>query len=481
MKILFAASEAVPFAKTGGLADVAGSLPPALAALGHDVRLVMPRYRSVDARRFGLKQIASFFVPLGSWQERCEILEGKLGKNVTVYFINKNVYFDRPELYQTRQGDFPDNAERFTFFSRAVLELCKALDFVPDIVHCHDWQTGLVCFFLKTFYRGGAPFQRSRSVFTVHNVGYQGNFWHWDMRFIGDVWEHYTPEGLEFWDKISFLKAGIVYSDIITTVSRTYSREIQTTEYGYGLEGVFAKRSADLFGIVNGIDYAEWDPATDESIAKKYSAARPAGKADCKRDLLKKTGLPAADSPLIGMVARLVDQKGLDILSEALPDIMALGLQLVILGAGEEKYQRLLAQAAADHPGRMRVILKYDDLLARAIYAGADMFLMPSRYEPCGLGQLIALRYGTIPVVRKTGGLSDTVENYNSRTGRGTGFLFKDYSAKALTACLKQALTVYQDTKKWKQLMRSCMEQDFSWDRSAAEYEKVYRKALKKK
>ncbi len=481
MKILFAASEAVPFAKTGGLADVAGSLPPALAALGHDVRLVMPRYRGVDPERFGLKQVASFSVPLGSWHERCDVLEGSLPNNVIVYFIQKDAYFDRSDLYQTEQGDFPDNAERFTFFSRAVLELCRALGFAPDIVHGNDWQTGLVSFYLKTIYQGAPPFERTRSVFTVHNLGYQGNFWHWDMRYVGDLWQHYTPEGLEFWDRISFLKAGLVYSDIITTVSKTYSREIQTEEYGCGLEGVLAKRSKDLVGIVNGIDYKEWDPAQDRSIAKPYTPSRLAGKAVCKRAILRKTGLSNEALPLAGMVTRLVDQKGLDILSEALPEILSLDVQLVILGTGDLKYHGLLSEAAEGSEGRMRVLLTYDDALAKSIYAGCDLFLMPSRYEPCGLGQLIALRYGTVPVVRKTGGLTDTVRNYNPRTGQGTGFVFKDYTAGALVEGLKRALPLYHRRQQWKTLMREGMKQDFSWEYSAAEYEKVYRKVLKKK
>ncbi len=482
MKILFAASEAVPFAKTGGLADVAGSLPPALAALGHDVRVVMPRYRSTDPKRFDLKQVATFNVPLGSWQERCDVLQGRMGKNVTVYFIDKDIYYDRPELYRTAKEDYPDNAERFTFFSRAVLELCRELDFRPEIVHCNDWQTGLVPFFLKTLYGGNAPFERTKSVFTVHNLGYQGTFWHWDMRYLGIGWEHFTPEGIEFWGKISFLKAGLVYSDVLTTVSKTYSREVQTSEYyGHGLEGVLAKRAGDLYGIVNGIDYAEWDPARDASIAKKYGVLRPAGKAACKKELLKAIGLPLRDTPLIGMVTRLVTQKGLDILADSLPDMMALGVQLVVLGTGEEQYHRVLTEAAALYPRQMRVLLRYDDRLAKRIYAGCDLFLMPSQYEPCGLGQLIALRYGTVPIARKTGGLADTVQDYNGRTGRGTGFVFEDYTASALVECLKRALALYGDEKKWKRLMQSGMKQDFSWKRSAREYVTVYRKALRKK
>ncbi len=267
-----------------------------------------------------------------------------------------------------------------------------------------------------------SPLGRTKTVFTVHNLGYQGAFWHWDMRLTGLGWDVFTPEGIEFWGKINFLKAGLVYSDIITTVSKTYSREIQTPEYGHGLDGVLAKRSADLYGIVNGIDYTDWDPAQDASIAKTYSAARLAGKAVCKKALLKRTGLsPGPMSRLIGMVTRLADQKGLDILTEALPEIMAMGMQLIILGTGEEKYHRILTDAATRYPDQMRVLLRYDDALAKSIYAGCDMFLMPSRYEPCGLGQMIALRYGTVPVVRKTGGLADTVVNYNPKTGRGTG------------------------------------------------------------
>ncbi len=481
MKVLFAASEAVPFAKTGGLADVAGSLPQALAALGHDVRVVIPRYGSIDPVKNKLKNVATFTVPVGSWHERCDVLEGRLGRDITVYFIKKDIYFDRADFYQNKQGDFPDNAERFTFFSRAVLELCRHLDFAPDIIHTNDWQTGLTSFFLRTVYRGTKLFEGTRNVFTIHNLGYQGNFWHWDMRFVGDAWHYFNPEGFEFWGNISFLKAGLVYSDIVTTVSRTYSREIQTPEYGHGMEGVLTKRSSDLFGIVNGIDYEEWDPARDPFIAKKFSADRPAGKADCKAALRKKIGLPTNDAPLVGMVTRLVDQKGLDIVTEAFPGIMKLGAQFVVLGTGEAKYQKFFAEAASRYPKQARALLKYDEAVAKAIYAGGDLFLMPSRYEPCGLSQLIALRYGTVPVVRRTGGLTDTVTNYSPRTGKGSGFVFEEYASGPLLAGLKRAIETYREPKVWKQLMKNGMEQDFSWEKSAKEYEKVYRKALKKK
>ncbi len=480
MKILFAASEAAPFAKTGGLADVSGSLPRALAALGHDVSVVIPRYRQVDVAAYKLKPVASFFVPLGSWRERCDVLKGSMGRDVTVYFVNKDIYYDRPDLYRTAQADYPDNAERFIFFSRAVLELCGALDLRPQIVHCNDWQTGLVPLYLKKSYGASAALGRARSVFTVHNLGYQGLFWHWDMSLTGLGWDVFTPEGIEFWGRMNLLKAGLVYSDIITTVSRTYSREIQTPEYGYGLDGVLLSRSRDLYGIVNGIDYGEWNPARDRNIPRTYSAARPAGKAVCKKELLARLDLQDSGEPLVGMVTRLADQKGLDILTEALPDILALGARLVILGTGDAKYAKILTDAANRHGDRMRVLLQYNDGLAKNIYAGSDLFLMPSHYEPCGLGQMIALRYGTVPVVRKTGGLADTVADYNVRTGRGTGFLFEQYSSTALVRCLRRALDVYGDAEKWKKLVQAGMKQDFSWEQSAREYVKVYRKALEK-
>jgi starch synthase len=480
MKILFAASEAAPFSKTGGLADVAGSLPPALAGLGHEVALVMPRYRQVDIAANKLKRIATFHVPLGDWQERCDVLRGRTAGNVTVYFINRNIYFDRPGLYTSGQADYPDNAARFIFFSRSVLELCIALDFRPDIIHCNDWQTGLVPLYLRRAYRSAAALRRAASVFTIHNLGYQGRFWHWDTRLIGLGWDVFTPDGIEFWGMVNLLKAGIVFSDMVTTVSRTYSSEIRTPEYGCGLEGALEKRAADLRGIVNGIDYRAYDPAKDRSLSVRYSAANPAGKAACKRALLKQLGLPDRGAPLIGMVTRLADQKGLDLAAESLPRIMRLDAQCVILGTGDDRYHRLLSQAASEHPGAMRVLLEYNDALAKQIYAGCDIFLMPSRYEPCGLGQMIAQRYGTVPVVRKTGGLADTVMDYEADPANGTGFLFTDYSASALLDALDRCLTVYEDKLRWNRIVRHCMKQDFSWQHSAREYIKVYREAMKK-
>jgi starch synthase len=481
MKILFATSEAAPFAKTGGLADVAGSLPPAIASLGHEVSVVMPRYRQVDVHALKLRQVATFTVPLGTWKERCDVLMGTTGGNVTVYFINKDVFYDRPELYGTTHGDYSDNAERFIFFSRSVLELCDALQMKPDIIHCNDWQTGLVPLYLNRLYRGAEALRKTKTVFTVHNLGYQGLFWHWDMPLTGLDWDVFTPDGVEFWGKMNLLKAGLVSADIITTVSKTYSREIQTAEYGYGLEGVLKKRSADLYGIVNGIDYDTYDPLHDRAIPRRYGSTRLSGKAECKKKLLELVKLPDKRDPLIGMVTRLVDQKGMDILADALPDIMALGVQLVILGTGEAAYHRILADAAARYGDALRVIFQYDEGLAKYIYAGCDMFLMPSRYEPCGLGQLIALRYGTVPIVRKTGGLSDTVADCNAGADRCTGFLFEEYSSTALMNGLRRALEVFSNKVKWRRLMRAGMTQDFSWEHSAKEYVKLYRKTMRKK
>jgi starch synthase len=481
MNILFATSEAAPFAKTGGLADVAGSLPPAIASLGHEVSVVMPRYRRVDVHALKLKRVATFTVPLGTWKERCDVLMGSMGRNVTVYFINKDVFYDRPELYGTTHGDYSDNAERFIFFSRSILELCVALRVEPDIIHCNDWQTGLVPLYLNKLYGSAEMLRQTKTVFTVHNLAYQGLFWHWDMPLTGLDWNVFTPDGIEFWGKMNLLKAGLVSADIITTVSKTYSQEIQTSEYGCGLEGALRKRSADLYGIVNGIDCKTYDPLHDRAIPQRYGISRLTGKAGCKKKLLELVKLPDRGDPLIGMVTRLVDQKGMDILTDALPDIMALGVQLVILGTGDAVYHRLLSEAATRYGNAMRVLLQYDEGLAKNIYAGCDMFLMPSRYEPCGLGQMIALRYGTVPIVRKTGGLSDTVADCSDGAGRCTGFLFEEYSAPALIDGLRRALELFGNKTKWQRLMRAGMKQDFSWEHSAKEYVKLYRKAIRKK
>lgn len=475
MNILFAASEVAPFAKTGGLADVAGSLPQALAALGNVVRVVLPRYRCIDPAVYNLRHTATFYVPFGSWKERCDVLEGNFG-DMTVWFVDKNIYYNRPGLYHDGGKDYHDNAERFVFFSSALPEICRILGFKPHIIHCNDWQTGLAPLYLKKFYHNDFILQKTRTVFTIHNLGYQGIFPATDFRLTRLGPEDFTPDGVEFYGSMNFLKAGILFSDIVTTVSKTYSREIQTPEYGHGLDGVLRRRSRDLIGIINGIDYDKWNPAKDAFIAKAYSADRLGGKKLCRTALLAETGLSDTTGPVIGMVTRLTAQKGLDILLDAISELMSMNIRLVILGSGDEEYHRRLEDASRTFRDRMRVFLKYDDGLARRIYAGADMFLMPSRYEPCGLGQMYALRYGAVPVVRRTGGLADTVINVNPRSGAGTGFLFKEYAGHALVESIRRAVHAFQNKKLWQRIMRAGMKVDFSWKHSAKEYVKVYRK-----
>lgn len=474
--------EAVPFAKTGGLADVAGALPKALKNAGADVILVIPKYRTVDEAKFKLKETGiTIKVPIAGGFKKGTVLKGKLEGNIPVYFIRNDNYYDREALYGTPDGDYPDNAERFIFFSRAVLELCKAIDFKADVVHCNDWQTALIPVYMKTLYRDDPFFSKTASVLTVHNLGYQGLFWHFDMHLTGLGWDLFTPEGIEFFGKINLLKGGLVFSDIITTVSKGYSREIQTEELGHGLEGVIGQRKNALYGIINGIDYDEWDPAKDSCLAANYTSEDTKGKAICKAELQQLYALPVKkDVPLIAMISRLAGQKGFDLVEGAVDELMAMDIQMVFLGTGDRKYQELLEEIASRYPKKAGVRIGYDVALAHKIEAGADIFLMPSRYEPCGLNQLYSLRYGTIPVVRATGGLDDTIKNFNPKTGNGNGFKFKDYSSEALLRGVNKAVELYRDKRKWKKVMQNAMACDFSWERSAEEYMKAYKKALTK-
>lgn len=504
MNVLIASPEAVPFCKTGGLADVAGALPKVLEKLGIEVSLILPLYRKV--KREGLKPMnLNIRVPISDRIENASIWKGKTGNSVPVYFIEKDRYYDREELYQTSEGDYTDNAERFIFFSRAILEGVKAIGLKPDVIHANDWQTAMVPVYLKTIYKDDPFFKKTASLLTIHNLGYQGLFWHLDMHLTGLGWEYFTPEGIEFYGKINLLKGGIIFSDIITTVSKTYSKEIQTVEYGFGLDGVLRKRKKDLYGIVNGIDYDEWNPETDRHIPSKYSMNDIKGKIQCKKALQREMGLREKDSPLIGMITRLTSQKGLDILSESIEDLMRLDLQLIILGEGEENYQKILLDISKRFPEKAGIKIGFDNILAKKIYAGSDFFLMPSKYEPCGLGQLISLRYGTIPIVRKTGGLADTIKEFRAKSyptnnppipplekvgergfekgGRGgisgNGFLFEKYSASALLKTVEKALSFYHNKDIWRSLIFNAMSSDFSWEASAKKYLNIYRKATK--
>jgi len=474
MKILLVSSEAIPFAKTGGLADVSGALPKALARLNQDVTLILPKYRQVNEKRFPLEKTSlEVKVPVGQRLESAEILAAQMEPNYRVLLIRKDSYYDREHLYGSPSGDYEDNAERFIFFCRAVLEIARTI--MPDLIHCHDWQSALVPVYLKTLYRADAFLARVSSVFTIHNIGYQGLFWHYDLPLTNLGWELFTPQALEFYGKLNFLKGGIVFADAVTTVSRKYMEEIQSPEFGAGLEGVLRDRRRDLYGILNGVDYDDWSPANDPFIREKYEAQRLSGKKACKTDLQKEFGLPVDGSiPVIGIISRLAEQKGFDLITSAMDDLMKEGIQLIMLGTGDEKYHLLLDSLAKKYPRQIGLKIAFDNTLAHKIEAGADMFLMPSRYEPCGLNQIYSLKYGTVPIVRAVGGLDDTIEDHRPGNRQGNGFKFRDYSPSALREAVGRALQVYGDPFAWKELMIRGMAADFSWDRSARTYMQVY-------
>ncbi|MBI3007956.1 MAG: glycogen synthase GlgA [Candidatus Omnitrophica bacterium] len=479
LKIVFVSSEVVPFAKTGGLADVAGALPKALSELGHDVMVFMPKYGVISEDKYRLnKVIERIDVQLGDWPMEGSVHEGRFpGTEIPVYFIDNKDFFNRQELYQVHGKDYEDNLERFTFFSRAVLETLKKLDVQPNIIHCNDWQTGLVPAYLKTIYSNDPFFKDIKTVFTIHNIGYQGLFPKEKFHITGLGWDQFHFEKLEFHGKLSLIKGGLVYSDVITTVSKTYSREIQTEEYGYGLEGLLRHRNKDLYGVVNGIDYNVWNPMIDEHIPAKYGTDNLSGKGRCKKTLQRESGLAVKDVPLIGMITRLASQKGLDLVQEIMNDLVSMDVQFIILGTGEPVYHEFFKKTASEYPKKVAVTLGFDNALAHKIEAGSDIFLMPSRYEPCGLNQLYSLKYGTIPLVRKTGGLADTIVNYtpsNLKAGKSNGFVFKEYSSKALLNTIKDVARLYHRNNVWQKLMLNGMSQDFSWHHSALEYERLY-------
>ncbi|MBU0503325.1 MAG: glycogen synthase GlgA [Candidatus Omnitrophota bacterium] len=462
MKIVFCASEVVPFAKTGGLADVAGALPIALENQGQEVIVVMPGYKAVQ----NVKNIKSIRL-------NDKISYSIIGKNVKVYFIENDKYFNRDGLYGDKNGDHPDNLERFSYYCKEALNLLKEINFKPDMIHCHDWQSGLIPVYLKTTYSQDQFYKNIRTMFTIHNIGYQGLFSRQEFPKLGLDWSLFTMDTLEFYDKINILKGGLVFSDLITTVSATYSKEIQTKEFGFGLESILLKRRESVSGILNGLDYSVWDPATDKFIAKNYSLKTVSDKGKCKEDLQKACKLPLEkDIPLFGIVSRLAEQKGFDLLAADIDKICKLKAQLVILGTGDLKYHQLLEGMVKKYPKVISLNLKFDDCLAHKIYAGTDIFLMPSKYEPCGLGQLISLKYGTIPLVFKTGGLADTVNKDN-------GFIFDKYDPAELLKTIKKSIEVYKDGKKWPDLRFKAMKCDFSWAESAKKYIELYGKKAK--
>jgi len=459
MKIVFCASEVVPFAKTGGLADVAGALPLALEKRGVEIIVVMPRYEVITDSRFKIQRLKD------------DISYSVIGGKIKVYFIENDKYFNRDGLYGDKNGDHKDNLDRFSYYCRRTLTLLEEINYKPDIIHVHDWQASLIPVYLKSLYAASPFFSGTKTMLTIHNIGYQGLFPKEEFPRLGLDWSLFNIEGLEFYDKINILKGGIVFSDIVNAVSPTYSKEIQTLEFGFGLEGILTKRKDSVFGILNGLDYSLWNPQEDKFILKKYSSANPDDKYKNKEDLQRACGLPRdLNVPVLGIVSRLAQQKGFDILAESIDRICTMDLQLVILGTGEARYHEILEAVAKKYPKIISVHLKFDNALAHKIYAGSDIFLMPSKYEPCGLGQMISLRYGTIPLVFKTGGLADTVDEDN-------GFVFQRYTKEDLIKCIGEATAVYRDKKKWGALVRKSMEYNFSWDESAKKYIQSYEKA----
>ena len=479
MKILMVASEVEPYSKTGGLADVLGALPKALAELGHEVAVVSPLYRDTPVKNADVV-FDSLSVRVGKEMHFPRVVT-LLDDAVRHYFVAYDPFFDRDALYGDADGDYPDNPRRFFLFARAAMEIAK-LAFRPDLIHCHEWQAAMVPVLVRSVYSEDAALRETPILFTIHNLGYQGVF---EAPILGELGlpdELLSVDGLEYYGKISFLKGALIYSDALSTVSKKYASEIQTEEYGCGLEGVVRSRSEDLYGVLNGADYTQWNPERDPLIAARYTTEDLRGKETCKHDLLESYGLAVEDNrPLVGLVARLAWQKGGDLLIEAVDELMADDCAIVILAVGDAATAQALHEAARKYPDRFGFCEGFDEHLAHKIEAGADIFLMPSRYEPCGLNQMYSLRYGTVPVVRSTGGLDDTVTHYENGVADGTGFKFSEYSAAAMVDALRQAFAVYKDRDRWRTLMRNGMQCDYSWPASAREYQEIYDNMLEKR
>ncbi len=477
LNVLFASSEVFPFAKTGGLGDVAGSLPKAISKLGVDIRVVMPNYKSIPQQyKTDMEYIGYIFVDMSWRHQYCGIFK-LVREDVTYYFFDNEYYFGRNELY----GDF-DEAEQFTFFSKAIIEMLPLIGFKPDIIHCNDWQTGIVSLLLQANYKQDY-FSKIKTVFTIHNLKYQGIF---PKQVLSDLmnvdWQYFTPNGIEYHDCVNFMKAGLVYSNSISTVSPTYSQEIKTDFYGEGLMDILRQRSGDLYGILNGIDFERNDPKTDSRIYTNYSADSISLKYENKKQLQEELGLPVRpEVPVIGIISRLTSQKGFDLIECVLEEILQMDLQLVLLGKGDENYKYVFENAAYWHKDKVSANITFSDTLAQRIYAGSDMFLMPSLFEPCGLGQIFSFRYGSVPIVRETGGLNDTVLSYNEETGAGNGFTFANYNAHDMLNTIRRAVEFYYNRKDiWKLIVERGMRADFSWDKSAKEYKKMYQETMHK-
>lgn len=483
MKVLFSASECHPFAKTGGLADVVGTLPIYLEKLGVDVRVVMPRYYGIDKTKLK-KHDAPLGVPMGIIGEMwCAVYEGKLpNSNVPVYFIDHEGFYGRENLYNNDDGEgYMDNDNRFVFLSRATMQLCKMLDFAPDVLHAHDWHTAAVPLFLNTIYASDPHFAKTVSIITLHNMQHQGRFYNGLMNVLDVGWEHFNYREVEQGDAVNLLKAGITHATMINTVSPTYSREILTREFAYGLETVLNTRTHDLWGILNGVDIVEWNPKTDKLIAANFDSKDLSGKAKCKKAVQKEFGLPEKDVPLIAIISRLVHQKGFDVVAEAIHDLLRMDIQIVLLGSGEPWTHFYFGDIAFLYPEKFAVHIGYNHALSHRMEAGADLFLMPSRFEPCGLNQMYSQLYGTLPIVHGVGGLEDTIENYDEATGEGTGFKFYGLNAKNLVNTVGWAVhTWYNKKDHFTKMQKAAMNKDYSWDSSAKSYIELYKEAKRR-
>lgn len=487
MNILFASSEVYPFAKTGGLADVGGALPKALEGLADHVTVILPAFRHIYKSGLPIEELPIYFdVPVGGQIASGQLLKSHLpNSDVPIYFVKNDEYFDRPELYREAGTDYQDNCERFVFYCRSVLEAIRLLDLKIDLIHCNDWQTGLIPAYLNIEYSATRGYENIASVLTIHNMAYQGNFWHWDMLLTGLDWKYFNMHQMEFYGHLNFLKTGIVFADAVSTVSPRYAEEIQSQPMGCGLEGALRERRNVLAGIVNGVDYSRWNPNTDEDIAAKYDLSNwKQNKPLCKAELQKEFNLPTnPKAPVIGMVGRMADQKGFDLVAKVIRDrAKTCDCQWVILGTGEPHHEAMLKELATLYPNKIGVKVEFCEGKARRVEAGADMFLMPSLYEPCGLNQLYSLKYGTVPVVRETGGLADTITNMTPdslETGTANGFSFREYTSEALQDILEIAISTYHEQPDtWNQIVEAGMAQDWSWDRSAQQYIELYRKTL---
>jgi starch synthase len=481
LKIAFVTSEAAPYAKTGGLADVSGALPRSLAKMGHKVRLFMPGYPQVNQSGFDLRR-CPFSVECriedNNFRADFDRLNPENG-SPEVYFVVNDFFYGRPELYRDPDtgNDYVDNDNRFIFFSKAVLEALKASEWQPDIIHANDWQSALIPAFLNTIYKDDNFYSRTRSLFTIHNMGFQGMFPAPTFEKLGIDRSYFFPMApFEFYGKVNFMKAAICFADYISTVSPTYAREIQQSdEYGKGLQGVLREHSGKLTGILNGVDYEVWSPVKDRLIPHKYIVSNLSGKKKNKLALLQRCGFPVrTEHPLIGIISRLDRQKGFDLLEEVMDGILAMNVQFVVLGVGDEKYHRFFRSVEVKYPDKFRIFLELNENLAHLIEAGADIFLMPSRYEPCGLNQLYSLKYGTVPVVRKTGGLADTVTDFDPAILQGTGFVFEKYESSQLLNALKRAVEMYRRKRIWYKIIKQGMSLDFSWNEAARKYSELY-------